>query len=106
MSSTVRPRVLVVSGLLGAGALLGCGDDGGDTGAGTTVAAGDADGFVEVARSDDGDVAATLDEAGVYRAEVRMVPLHLREDFRSDAGFILRDGADFVWIYGGTFTVN
>jgi hypothetical protein len=66
----------------------------------------EADGFVEVARSVDGDVDATLDQAGVYRAEVRMVPLHLREDFRSDASFILRDGADFVWIYGGTFTVQ
>lgn len=65
-----------------------------------------AEGFVEVARSNDGDVSATLDEPGVYRAEVRMVPHHLREDFRSDAGFILRDGADFVWIYGGTFTVE
>lgn len=64
------------------------------------------DGFVEVGRSIDGDVDASLDEPGVYRAEVRMVPLHLREDFRGDASFILRDGADFVWIYGGTFTVN
>lgn len=68
----------------------------------------ESDGFVEVARADAsaGDIDVALDEPGVYRAEVRMVPLHLREDFRSDALFILREDADFVWIYGGTFTVQ
>jgi hypothetical protein len=65
------------------------------------------EGFVEVARAADGDVTVALDEAGVYRAEVRMVPHHLREDFRSDANFVLReDGPDFVWLYGGTFTIQ
>jgi hypothetical protein len=64
----------------------------------------DAGGFVEVARADDGDLSVPLLEAGAYRAEVRMVPLHLREDFHDDANAILQDGRDFVWIYGGTFT--
>lgn len=65
------------------------------------------EGFVEVAASSDTDVKLALTEVGVYRAEVRMVPFHLRDEFRDDASFILREGgADFVWIYGGTFTVQ
>ena len=66
----------------------------------------DTAGFVEVARADEGDLAVALTEAGVYRAEVRMVPHHLREDFNDDANAILQEGRDFVWIYGGTFTAQ
>ncbi|MBI3785260.1 MAG: hypothetical protein HY270_17850 [Deltaproteobacteria bacterium] len=60
-------------------------------------------GFVEVA-SGPGDLSFTPTEPGAYRAEVRMVPLHLREDLGSDATKIL--AKDFVWIYANAIYVN
>lgn len=66
----------------------------------------EATGFVEVARASEGDLDVPLTQAGAYRAEVRMIPHHLREDFNDDANAILQEGRDFVWIYGGTFTVQ
>jgi len=60
-------------------------------------------GFVEVA-SADGDIDFVPQEAGAYRAEVRMVPHHLREDFGSDADTML--AKDFVWIYSNPIYVR
>ena len=44
----------------------------------------------------------TPTQPGAYRAEVRMVPLHLREDLHDDAAAVL--AKDFVWIYPTPFT--
>jgi hypothetical protein len=64
-------------------------------------------GFSVVAEGDDDEVTATLAEPGAYRAEVRMLPLHLREDLRLDAFTLLDalkdEGRDYVWIYTGAF---
>lgn len=56
---------------------------------------------------DDGPVlehAATV--AGAYRAEVRMVPFHLREFFGADAEVLLADGRDFMWIYSNALYIT
>ena len=70
----------------------------------------DTQGFDVVGESDDADLTVTLDSPGAYRAEVRMMPEHVREDLRSDAVFVLDeaalDGRDYVWIYTGAFYVE
>jgi hypothetical protein len=70
----------------------------------------DAAGFVEVAHGDGDTLDAVLAEPGVYRAEVRIMPWHLREDMRDDAFTLLDDfsasGKTYVWIYGGTCYVE
>lgn len=60
-------------------------------------------GFEEVARAD-GDVRFTPTEPGAYRAEVRIVPHHLREDLRGDADAVLAQ--DYVWIYANPIYVE
>ena len=68
-------------------------------------ATNDAAGFVEVAKSTDDHLEVPLTEPGAYRAEIRMLPNHLREDMREDAATLLDqkvfDGTDYVWVYGG-----
>ena len=62
-------------------------------------------GFTEVAKTTDGQLAVPLETPGAYRAEVRILPWHLREHLRDDAyGYLdvaAEDGRDYVWIYGG-----
>jgi hypothetical protein len=69
----------------------------------------DADGFVEV-KGSDGDLSATADVAGAYRVEVRMLPLHLRQDLGVDDLRILDEvesvSGDYVWIYANPFYVR
>jgi hypothetical protein len=43
-------------------------------------------------------------QPGAYRAEIRMRPLHLREDLRADADAIL--AKDFAWIYSNAIYVR
>ena len=58
--------------------------------------------------SDDGSrrLSVAVTEPGAYRAEVRMVPLHLRADLGRDADILLADGRDFVWIYSNALYVR
>jgi hypothetical protein len=66
------------------------------------------DGFVEVARGTT-SVRAVLAEPGAYRAEVRMVPRHLRAALRDDVGLLENaDGTprDVPWIYAGAVYVK
>jgi hypothetical protein len=60
-------------------------------------------GFEEIA-SGSGDLAAIAPQPGAYRAEVRIVPFHLREDLGSDADEIL--SRDYVWIYSNAIYVR
>jgi hypothetical protein len=60
-------------------------------------------GFDEVA-SGPGALSFTPSQPGAYRAEVRMVPHHLREDLGSDADRLL--AKDFVWIYANAIYVR
>jgi hypothetical protein len=66
-------------------------------------------GFVEV-KSSDGDLEAVADVAGAYRVEVRMLPLHLREDLGIDDLRLLDEVADpqgdYVWIYANPMYVR
>jgi len=61
------------------------------------------DGVWEVVAQDNDDIAHTVDEAGVYRAEVRIVPRHLGVYLNSYS-----DLADeqFVWIYSNAIWVD
>jgi len=60
-------------------------------------------GFEEVARG--GDVLEYApSQPGAYRAEVRIVPLHLRADLGSDADEYL--ARDFVWIYANPIYIE
>jgi hypothetical protein len=64
-------------------------------------------GFAEVASSTTAEqLDVPLDQPGAYRAEVRMMPLHLRQDMHEDATALLDEkianAQDYVWIYGGT----
>jgi hypothetical protein len=66
-----------------------------------------AGGFEVVAEGSEASLRAPLNDAGAYRAEVRILPLHLREDMRDDAFALLDDvGSDYVWIYTGAFYVR
>ncbi|MCC7073009.1 MAG: hypothetical protein IT383_16930 [Deltaproteobacteria bacterium] len=73
-------------------------------------ATADEAGFVEVASTTDARLAVPLAEPGAYRAEVRMLPWHLREHLRDDAyGYLdvaAEEGRDYVWIYGGALYVE
>jgi hypothetical protein len=60
-------------------------------------------GFEEVA-SGESALAFSPTQPGAYRAEVRMVPLHLREDLGNDATSLL--ARDFVWIYANAIYVR
>ncbi|HVM98079.1 MAG TPA: hypothetical protein VMT89_16915 [Candidatus Acidoferrales bacterium] len=60
-------------------------------------------GFTEVAAGPS-SLSFTPTESGSYRAEVRMVPNHLREDLGSDADKLL--AKDFVWIYANAIYVR
>lgn len=60
-------------------------------------------GFEEVARGTD-SIAYRPDRAGAYRAEVRMVPFHLRRELAADADRML--AKDFVWIYANAIWVE
>lgn len=68
------------------------------------------EGFVEVASSSDEVLEVPLEQAGAWRAEVRMLPLHLREDLGDDDLTLLDEfaaqGKDYVWIYGGPLYVQ
>ncbi len=59
-------------------------------------------GWDEVAHAD-GDVAFAPTEPGAYRAEVRMVPEHLRPDLGADADALLSH--DYPWIYSNAIYV-
>ena len=66
------------------------------------------DGFVEIARGDT-SVRAVLREPGAYRAEVRMVPRHLKAALRDDVGLLENaDGTprDVPWVYAGAVYVQ
>ena len=65
-------------------------------------------GFTEVASSSSGDLEVTADVAGAWRVEVRMLPLHLREDLGDDDFRLLDEveGRDYVWIYANPFYVR
>lgn len=73
-------------------------------------ATADEAGFVEVATTTEPRLSVPLETAGAYRAEVRMLPWHLREHLRDDAfGYLdvaAEDGSDYVWIYGGAIYVE
>lgn len=60
-------------------------------------------GFEEVA-STNGPIDYTPTSAGAYRAEVRIVPLHLRPDLGTDADTLL--AKDYVWIYSNAIYVK
>jgi hypothetical protein len=60
-------------------------------------------GFEEVA-SGPGDLSFAPQTPGAYRAEIRMLPLHLREDMGTDDGELL--GRDYVWIYSNSIYVE
>jgi hypothetical protein len=60
-------------------------------------------GFEEVASSS-GDLSFTPQRPGAYRAEVRMVPLHLREDMGADSAELL--ARDYVWVYSNPIYVR
>ena len=67
-------------------------------------------GFVEVATSAS-DLSFVATEPGAYRVEVRMLPLHLRQDLRNDDLRILDElegnsEGDYVWIYANPFYVR
>jgi len=60
-------------------------------------------GFTEVA-SGPAHLSFVPTEPGAYRAEVRMVPLHLRAEMNADADELL--GRDYVWIYSNAIYVR
>lgn len=68
------------------------------------------EGFIEVGRSEGGVLEVVAAEPGVYRAEVRMMPWHLREHLGFDDVRLLDEaddaGTDYVWIYGNPFYVE
>jgi hypothetical protein len=61
------------------------------------------EGFVEVAAGA-GDLDVVVDEPGAYRAEIRMVPLHLRAALADDARSVL--ARDYVWIYANAIRLD
>jgi hypothetical protein len=61
------------------------------------------DGFTEVASGPE-SLRYTPTQTGAYRAEIRMVPLHLREELLADADAVL--AKDFVWIYSNPIYVK
>lgn len=69
-----------------------------------------AEGFVEVGRTEGATLEVVADVAGQYRAEVRMMPFHLREHLGFDDARLLDEadaaGTDYVWIYGNPFYVE
>ncbi len=73
-------------------------------------ATNDASGWVEVGKSTGDHLEVVADLPGAWRAEVRILPLHLRQDMRADATTLLddkiADGTDYVWIYGGAIYVR
>jgi hypothetical protein len=60
-------------------------------------------GFEEVAAGGS-DLSYAAAVPGAYRAEVRMLPLHLREDMGTDTAELL--GHDYVWIYSNAIYVR
>jgi hypothetical protein len=60
-------------------------------------------GFEEVA-SGPGDLSYVPQVPGAYRAEIRMLPLHLREDMGTDDDELLSH--DYVWIYSNAIYVT
>lgn len=60
-------------------------------------------GFTEVARGT-GDLAFTPTQPGAYRAEIRIVPYHLRPEMNGDADTLL--ARDYVWIYANPIYVE
>lgn len=60
-------------------------------------------GFEEIAAAP-GDLAVVAQQPGAYRAEVRILPLHLRGDMGADADDLL--GHDYVWIYSNPIYVR
>ncbi len=77
----------------------------------------DVDAGFEVVADVDGDLDVVVDEAGVYRVEVRMLPLHLRADLRDEDRRLLEEigrdergnvvgETDYVWIYANPFYVG
>lgn len=62
------------------------------------------EGWQEVARSDEDELRFSPTEPGAYRAEVRMLPLHLA-GFLGDDEALLLEG-DRVWIYGNPIYVT
>lgn len=67
-------------------------------------------GFEEVGRSTEAQLSVPLAASGAYRAEVRILPWHLREHLGNDDYSYLdvaaEEGRDYVWIYGGPIYVQ
>jgi hypothetical protein len=61
-------------------------------------------GFEEVAAADDEELRFVVSEPGAYRAEVRMVPFHLRPWLNDDELRVLR--RDFVWVMSNPIYVR
>ncbi|MFZ9888626.1 MAG: hypothetical protein ACO3JL_14095, partial [Myxococcota bacterium] len=62
------------------------------------------DGWDEVASSDDGDLSFRPTEPGAYRAEVRIIPFHLRDFLGDDQFTVLEE--DHVWVYANAIYVQ
>lgn len=60
-------------------------------------------GWQEVAKGS-GNLAFTPTEPGAYRSEIRIVPMHLKEDLNGDAETLLAQ--DYVWIYSNAIYVK
>lgn len=67
-------------------------------------------GWEVVAVLETDDAATVLEHVattpGAYRAEVRIVPRHLRAFMGVDDGVLLADGRDFIWIYANAIYVE
>lgn len=61
-------------------------------------------GWDEVASADEGDLSFTPDEPGAYRAEVRMIPFHLR-DYLGDDQYVVLE-RDAPWVYSNPIYVR
>ncbi len=60
-------------------------------------------GGVEVAMAAEGDIEFVVDEAGAYRAEVRMMPEHAREYVRATADVLIHE---VNWVYSNPIFVG
>jgi hypothetical protein len=68
------------------------------------------EGFVEVARGEGDTLDVVADQAGAWRVEVRMLPLHLRNELGDDVVRLIDEaelaGVDYPWVYANPFYVE
>jgi hypothetical protein len=68
------------------------------------------EGFVEVARGEDATLEVVADQPGAWRVEVRMLPLHLRNELGDDVVRLIDEaelaGVDYPWVYANPFYVE